>query len=88
MADRKQKWDDFLGEVEQASTNKGPGCGVGIYLSSLPSVAANTIHDAMVRPELTTSAIAKAIKNRGGDVSTYTLRRHRRGECACPKNGQ
>jgi predicted transcriptional regulator YheO len=77
-------WADFATEVESASQNRAPGCSVGTFLNSLPGEAAESIEAALNRPEITTTAIANAISRRtGNQISSYTLRRHRRDECSC-----
>lgn len=81
-------WDDFTTEVEAASGRKGPGCTIGLYLRSLGNTAREQVEAALGRPELTTSAISRALRDRGLDASDFTVRRHRRGDCSCPKNGQ
>lgn len=81
-------WKDFTDQVEKESSNKGPGCSVGAYLNSLAKTARDAVEAAFARPELTTSAIARAMRDRGADLSSFTVRRHRRGDCSCRKNGQ
>lgn len=83
-----EEWDGFTSEVEAYSVNKGPGCGVGTLLQSLPGEAAESIEAAINRPELTASAINAALRRRGAEISIFTLRRHRRRECSCRTNGQ
>jgi hypothetical protein len=82
------KWNDFTAEVEGASGGKAPGCSVGNYIKALTREGREAIEAAFGRPELTTAAIGVAMRNRGADVSDYTIGRHRRRICSCKKNGQ
>jgi hypothetical protein len=77
-------WDDFERDVEESSGPKRPGCTAGRLIASLSEDGQAVVSDALEREELTTPAILAAIKKRvDTDVSTYTLRRHRRGDCTC-----
>jgi hypothetical protein len=77
-------WDDFERDAEEASGTRRPGCTAGRLIASLPGEGQDVVNEALEREELTTPAILQAIKKRvDTDVSTYTLRRHRRGDCTC-----
>lgn len=77
-------WDDFEDDAEVLSVKKGPTCSVGRFLDTLDYNAREAIESALDREELTTPGILKAIKKRTDtDLSATTMRRHRRGECAC-----
>lgn len=82
-------WKNFMAEAEAESQSRwGSGCGVAAYLDGLTAKNRAEVEKAFARPELTGSSIYKALKGRGATFSAYTLRRHRKGECACPTNGQ
>ena len=81
-------WDKFLDDAEAASGSHYQKCGVAVFFETLDAKARKSINEAFKRPELTTSAIVAAIKQRTETkVSEYTFRRHRQGKCSCPKNG-
>lgn len=84
----KPKWDSFTSDVEAGSSQKNAGCTVGAYITSLDKLARIQVEAAMGRKELTTSSIARALRARGCGSSDFTVRRHRRGDCGCLKNGQ
>jgi hypothetical protein len=77
-------WDDFERDVEESSGPKRPGCTAGRLIATFSEEGQALVNEALEREELTTPAILQAIKKRvDTDVSTYTLRRHRRGDCTC-----
>jgi hypothetical protein len=82
-------WSDFTEEVEKGSSGKAPGCTLGNWLKRAPAKTREVVEAALVRPELTTTVIARAIRSRddSAQVSDFTVRRHRRGDCSCKKNG-
>lgn len=81
-------WDTFLGDAEAASGTNYQKCGMATLFESLDGPAVANINAALNRPELTSAAIMAAIKQRvDTKVSEYTLRRHRKGACSCPRNG-
>ena len=81
-------WDDFLEAAEGLSGTNYQKCGIALLLEKVDDEARKMIEVAMGRPELTSSAIMAALKQRMSvKASEYTLRRHRRGLCSCQKNG-
>lgn len=82
------EWKDFTSEVEESSKKKGSGCTVGIFLRKLDKMSRIQVENALSRPELTTSAISRALRNRGSELSDFTVRRHRRGDCSCSQDGK
>jgi hypothetical protein len=72
----------FADEVS-AFQHRGASCTVGEYLGSLDKSDQDQIVAVMVDDKYTSTAITKALANRGFKVSSNTLMRHRRGDCKC-----
>lgn len=64
---------------------KGPACTIGIAFDSLSEADAANLTAALENPHAPSSAIARALASLGHDVRAYTVQRHRRRECRCPK---
>jgi hypothetical protein len=61
----------------------GPKCGFGTILRSLAKEDL-AYYDQMIADGLAHSYIAAVFREDGHDVSADKVRRHRKGECACP----
>lgn len=65
-----------------AEKRPGPRCGFGRILKTLtPDDLA--FYEQMVAEARTGSFITEVFKADGHDISSYTVRRHLSGECAC-----
>lgn len=76
----------LLDEVEAALRHVGPQCSfVGLHTDLSKADRADL--DAMMANEQRYPAtkIGEALRKRGLKVSDETVRRHRRGICACPR---
>lgn len=79
-------WDDFERDAIELSGPRRDGCTAGRLIATFNEDGQAVVNGALDREELATTAILKAIKRRvETNLSTYTLRRHRRGDCACDK---
>ena len=74
---------DAIGAIQNAPTK--PRCRVGQVLVELD----DDVHDELIRaiddPSLTSAAIATALCSIGVDCREYSVQRHRRGICLCPR---
>lgn len=78
------EWDGFVSEAREGSSFNPGGCGMGALLQEMSGEAADQIEAAMNRPDITSTAIHKALKARvDTNVSAVTLRRHRNNICSC-----
>ncbi len=64
---------------------KGPPCAVGHTLRMADPETADLLARALANPYAGTRAISEALDERGHKVPLTTIRRHRRGECRCPR---
>lgn len=83
------EWDS-LEEEAKASGARKPRCGVAVLLEILGNDfgqgAVTSVQRTLDNVRLTSSSIHKALEARvtPSDLpSTYTLQRHRRGNCTC-----
>jgi hypothetical protein len=52
----------------------------------MPVLDKDALLDALADPLYSSSDIARALQDEGFDISNYTLRYHRRGDCSCARN--
>lgn len=76
---------DSLAAVVTAK-KKALCCGVGKFLGVMSPPDKEALLGALSNPAYTASAIAKALREEGFQVSDFTLREHRRGSCNCSRN--
>lgn len=74
----------LLADIAAQASVKGPRCSVALTLLSMTDEDATDLRAALVNPAFTTSAIARALKNRGIPLTEHPIQRHRRGACQCP----
>lgn len=67
---------------EHAVTIKGPSCTVCALLKTLDKTDAKILNEALFDPSYTHTGIARALRAEGHNVSSSSLSRHRKGECA------
>jgi hypothetical protein len=74
----------LLDEI-MALNNGRPGtvCGVAKMYEVLPDDDANALKQAIANPLIKATAIARALKARGYQITDGTVTRHRRQECVC-----
>lgn len=62
---------------------RGPACTVAVILETADEEIVQLFTAALDNPHAPSTAIAKAIGDRGHRISAHVLQRHRRGECRC-----
>lgn len=79
------KFESFEAEVKAASgAYKRRGCSVGLMLEGLNPGDAAKVAKVLADKTLSAMAITAALKSRLPDApSSYTVKRHRKGECCC-----
>ncbi len=79
------KVKSFLEELEEVASEShiGGKCTVRELLETMPPEDAEAFSVALASGYKGTH-IAKAMKNRKYNISSYTIQRHRRGGCSCP----
>lgn len=75
---------DQLHQARHETRKRGPKCSVGKLLAKSSSEDRAALQDALAADpdEWPTVAIARAIQ-----IGAHTVRRHRRGDCSCDRNG-
>jgi hypothetical protein len=73
----------LLTEAEALTSKVGGTCTVKRLLDRLPPEERAELVEALAS-EVETTALSKALLRRDVDISSHTLRRHRRRECRCP----
>jgi 3-methyladenine DNA glycosylase Tag len=72
----------LLDEAQQAMTTKGTTCTVTSLLQSLSPSEQAELTEALAS-SVQSSALSRALANRGHRIAGQTINRHRRGECQC-----
>lgn len=85
-------WDELEDDAKAASGNRKTRCGVGIMLEEIleehGEQAVLSVMRTFKNHRLTTSSIYAALEKRVEPdylPSAYTLGRHRKGACSCPR---
>lgn len=75
---------DGLEELRALSKpRKGPPCGLlSVHLEGKDW---ETLQAGLVDPAITAKALTTWLAKRGFTISHWTIQRHRRGECVCPR---
>jgi hypothetical protein len=68
-------------------TIKGPRCGVGRLLTSLPEADAEILRQVLANDAWTAKRIVERLGGAGHRVSKSAVARHRLGECMCATLG-
>lgn len=68
-------------KIETAAASKGPRCSMCQLAERLDVADRMALDAALADDAILTTVIARALKRDGHDVSTETVRRHRKGEC-------
>lgn len=71
--------------VEQAAFRKGPTCSAGMLLDALPAAERDDVNAALLDNGIPYTVLSRALGKVGHKVGAETLRRHRKGDCACAK---
>lgn len=58
-------------------------CQVAIVLGALDNKAAAELVQAIANPSISGTAISAVMREEGHELSAFSVRRHRRRECAC-----
>lgn len=75
-----------LSEFEALIPQHGPRCATGRALSKMDDADRAKMEAAMAAEHIPTSAIVKWCKARELSVGDHSIKRHRRGECACSRD--
>ena len=70
-------------EARALTMRAGGACGAGVAIAAADKKLAAEIRDALDNPMLPSTAISRALKQRGIMLPATVLRRHRRHECLC-----
>lgn len=62
---------------------RGPACTVAVIIATADPETAQLFTAALANAYAPSTAIAKAITDRGHPISANVVQRHRRGECRC-----
>lgn len=62
---------------------RGPACTVGVILATADPETVQLFTAALANAYAPSTAISKAMSDRGHPLSSHVLQRHRRGECRC-----
>jgi hypothetical protein len=74
----------LLNEIRQAQPARiGRPCSVGLALAAMTDNDAADLREALADDSITASIICGVLLNRGIDISSDVMRRHRRGGCRC-----
>lgn len=71
--------------AEQAAFTKGPTCSVGQLLDALPDDERDAVASALADPAHPYTVLSRALGKAGHKIGAETIRRHRKGDCACRK---
>ena len=66
---------------------KGPTCGIGRLLISLPDADAEALRKALADPAWRTRSLHDTLKAEGFAVAYTSVVRHRKGQCQCAALG-
>jgi hypothetical protein len=73
-----------LSEFLEATAKHGPSCSIGTIAPGLADEQKEKLGAALAAEEIPATAIAKVVSRWSGQkVQPATIRRHRKGECAC-----
>lgn len=72
---------DALQHERTQGLRKGPDCRLCVALRSMSKADLAALTEALADDNLTSAAIARALRAEGHDVSPSIAARHRRGEC-------
>lgn len=73
----------LLERFAAASGGGQPRCSVSVVLGSLDNKAAAQLLQAIMDASISGAAISTVMRDEGHDLSAFSVRRHRRRECAC-----
>jgi len=72
-----------LDAIRACNTKPGGRCDTGVFLEQHPALA-DVVNEAMADPTIQTKAISKWLHlEHGIELGTWSLSRHRRGDCLC-----
>lgn len=77
----------LLEEIVGRNTVRRTSCSVGTLLKDLDPQDRADLTEAFNNPAIMSSAIARALRNRGHKLGDYTIRRHRDLKCSCHDAG-
>lgn len=64
------------------------GCGVSKALGALPPSDQDTLLKALADSTYSGAVLSRMLREEGVVVSDFTIRRHRRTDCACYRNAK
>ena len=62
---------------------RGPGCSIARILATIPTEDADALKAALDDPALPGTVIANVLREEGHTLTSHTVQRHRRNDCAC-----
>jgi hypothetical protein len=72
-----------LSEFERYARKRGPACSVGVALKALSPAQRRKVIAALAEPRITAPEIVGWVAEKGHELTTYSVQRHRRGDCSC-----
>jgi hypothetical protein len=73
----------LIERFKAASGGGQPRCSVSVVLGSLDNKASGELLTAITDLSISGAAISTVMRDEGHDLSAFSVRRHRRRECAC-----
>lgn len=84
-------WANLSDDIEQERLCKGPKCSVHRLLEEeIPEGDREEVRGVIENPDVQITALRRALMKRIGDAKTpqpSSISRHRRGDCACRREG-
>jgi hypothetical protein len=80
---RRQYMTTLIERFKAASGGGHPRCSVSVVLGSLDNKAAAQLTTAIQDATISGAAISTVMRDEGHELSAFSVRRHRRRECAC-----
>lgn len=73
--------------IENDKIRKGPRCGVAVLRDEIPADDVGAFDKTLLLPKerVPTVFIVRRLRDAGFTVQTYTIDRHRNGDCACER---
>lgn len=72
--------------IDSESKPRGEKCTLGTAWVKLTNEDRNGLRKAFASEIVSSNAISRALQKAGHDIKPGTVRRHRKGECRCPKD--
>jgi tetrahydromethanopterin S-methyltransferase subunit A len=73
----------FSENLERYTLPRHNSCAMGRILDLVQNEDKEAIEKALANRQISGTVLSKALKTEGYSISAFSVRRHRRGECAC-----